>query len=131
MVIGTLGSGLVFEVSDERAMALQEMSRDTAGRWASHEAMGAKPKAEFLGPDNQTISLTVYLSAALGVRPRAMLETLEAMAESGTAEYLIIGNRPVGKNPFRITGCSETWGHIYGGGQLARATVALTLEEYT
>lgn len=42
------------------------------------------------------------------------------MVEAGTAEYLVIGNRPVGKDPFRLTGSSETWSTIFsrrGAGQ--------------
>lgn len=49
MTIGTLGSRIVFEVSDETALILQEMTREISGRWAIHETMGAKPKAEFWG----------------------------------------------------------------------------------
>ena len=56
MTIGTLGRKIVFEVSDETALILQEMTRETSGRWAIHEAMGAKPKAEFLGPGLQTVT---------------------------------------------------------------------------
>ena len=126
MTIGTLGRKIVFEVSDETALILQEMTRETSGRWAIHEAMGAKPKAEFLGPGLQTI----YLSAGLGVRPRSVLEAVEGMVEAGTAEYLVIGNRPVGKNPFRLTGSSETWSTIFSRGELVKAALSITLEEY-
>ena len=107
------------------------MSREISGRWTDHEVMGVKPKPEFLGPGNQTISLPITLSAAMGVRPRAVLQTIEAMVESGAAEYLVIGTRPVGKNPFRLTGSSETWDRVYSRGELAKATVTITLEEYT
>lgn len=53
------------------------------------------------------------------------------MVETGTAERLVIGTRPVGKNPVRLTGSSETWDVIYNRGELARATMTITLEEYT
>lgn len=131
MAIGTLGSKIVFEVSDDKVLTFTELGREVAGRWATHEAMGVKPKAEFLGPDNQTINLPITLSAALGVRPREVLEAVEAMVEAGVAEYLIIGSRPVGKNPFRLTGSSETWGNVYNRGELAKASLTITLEEYT
>lgn len=130
-MIGTLGNKIVFEVSDDAVMTFQNMSREISGRWADHEAMGVKPKSEFLGPGNQSISLPITLSAALGVRPRTVLQTVEDMVESGAAEYLVIGTRPVGKNPFRLTGSSETWDRVYSKGELAKATVTITLEEYT
>ena len=130
-MIGTLGKKIVFEVSDDVALTFSGMTRDISGRWADHETMGTKPKPEFLGPGNQTITLPITLSATLGVRPRTMLELVEAMVESGTAEYLVIGTKPVGKNPFRLTGSSETWDKVYSRGELAKATVTIALEEYT
>lgn len=130
-MIGTLGSKIVFEVSDETALFFSEMTREISGRWAEHETQGVKPKPEFLGPGNQTINLPITLSASLGVRPRAVMEQVEGMVEAGAAEYLIIGNKPVGKNPFRLTASSEAWNTIYSRGELAKATVTITLEEYT
>lgn len=130
-VIGTLGKSIIFEVSDREAMILQNMSRQVAGRWTTHNTISTKPKAEFLGPDNQSISISIYLSSNLGVRPRSVLTAIASMVETGRTEYLIIGNRPVSSRPFRITGSSEAWNTMYSRGELAKATVSLTLEEYT
>ena len=130
-MIGTLGRKIIFEVSDDRVMTFRDMTHDISGRWAEHEVLGRKPKPEFLGPANQSVSLTITLSATLGVRPRDVLEAIENMVESGTAETLVIGNRPVGKNPFRLTGSSETWAVVYNRGELARASMTINLEEYT
>lgn len=129
-VIGTLGSRIVFTVSDRQALLLQTMTRQVAGRWTTHTTIGTKPRSEFLGADNQSLSLTIYLSANLGVRPRSVMESIEAMVESGSVAYLVIGNRPVGSNPFKITASSETWASLYNRGELAKAKVTLTLEEY-
>ena len=130
-MIGTLGKKIVFEVSDDYALTFRDMSREVSGRWTEHETIGTKPKPEFLGPGNQKITLTITMSASLGVRPRAVLETIADMVESGTVEYFVLGSRPVGGNPFRLTGTSETWGTIYSRGELARASLTITLEEYT
>ena len=130
-MIGTLGKKIVFEVSDDYALTFRDMSREVSGRWTEHETIGTKPKPEFLGPGNQKITLTITMSASLGVHPRAVLETIADMVESGTVEYFVLGSRPVGGNPFRLTGTSETWGTIYSRGELARASLTITLEEYT
>ena len=108
-MIGTLGRKIIFEVSDNRVLTFESMSREVSGRWTEHEVLGVKPKAEFLGPGLQTISLTIHLSAALGVKPRRILDMVERMVERGTAEYLVIGGRLVGRRPFRVTGSSEAW----------------------
>ena len=123
-MIGTLGTKIVFEVSAEQVLTFESLSREVAGRWAAHEILGAKPKTEYLGPAAQTASLTIRLSAALGVKPRAMLE-------SGDAEYLIIGGKMIGRNRFYIESASESWDRIYSRGELAAASVTLNLGEYS
>lgn len=130
MAIGTLGP-IVFEVSDKKVLTFKGMTRDVSGRWTEHEVMGVKPKPEFLGAGNQKINLPITVSATLGVKPRKMLELVEDMVESGDAEYLIIRCRPVGRHPFRLTASSETWGDMYRHGELAKASLTITLEEYT
>lgn len=131
MAIGTLGRNVVFEVSDDRVFTFSELTREVTSRWTNHEPQGVKPKPEFLGAGLQTAGLTITLSATLGVRPRDVLEAIENMVENGTAETLVIGNRPVGSNPFRLTGSSEAWNTVYNRGELARATLTISLEEYT
>lgn len=131
MAIGTLGRNVVFEVSDDRVFTFSELTREVTSRWTNHEPQGVKPKPEFLGAGLQTASLTITLSATLGVRPRDVLEAIENMVENGTAKTLVIGNRPVGSNPFRLTGSSEAWNTVYNRGELARATLTISLEEYT
>ena len=131
MAIGTLGRNVVFEVSDDRVFTFSELTREVTSRWTNHEPQGVKPKPEFLGAGLQTASLTITLSATLGVRPRDVLEAIENMVENGTAETLVIGNRPVGSNPFRLTGSSEAWNTVYNRRELARATLTISLEEYT
>ncbi len=131
MAIGTLGRNVVFEVSDDRVFTFSELTREVTSRWTNHEPQGVKPKPEFLGAGLQAASLTITLSATLGVRPRDVLEAIENMVENGTAETLVIGNRPVGSNPFRLTGSSEAWNTVYNRGELARATLTISLEEYT
>ena len=129
-MIGTLGTDLVFETSDNYVLTFSGMTRDVSGRWATHETPGVKPRAECLGPGLQSVSLPITLSSNLGVKPREMLERVEQMVETGDTEYLILGFRPVGKNRFRVTASSETWDVIYNRGELARAKLTLTLEEY-
>ena len=74
--------------------------------------------------DNRVLtfeSMTIHLSAALGVKPRRILDMVERMVERGSAEYLVIGGRLVGRRPFRVTGSSEAWDKVYSRGELAKA----------
>ena len=128
-MIGTLG-GLIFEASAVRTLTPTAMTRTVASRAVTHEAIGGKPRTEFLGPGLQTVQIDILLRADLGAKPRATLEQLERMVEGGEVNKLVIGGRPVGQNKFRVTGTSETWNTVYRGGELFSASVTLDLEEY-
>ena len=92
--IGTFGK-LRFKISDREALIFQNMKRELSGKWNQMERIGQKPLVSFGGPELQKITFTVFLDAGLGVSPRDLLEEMEEMAERGTAEYSIIGQRQV------------------------------------
>lgn len=129
-MIGSFGKEIIFEVSDKTALTFRDLSRTVSGRWADHEASGAKPRSEFLGPGLQEVTFTVHLSAGLGVKPREVIRAVERMVEAGDAEYLVIGSSPVSTNPFRVTESSEAWNAVYHRGELVKADISLTLSEY-
>lgn len=129
MAIGTFG-GLIFQTSEGAQFTPKSFSREIASRTASHEAIGGKPRTEFLGAGLQTVSMEFLLRADHGISPRARLEQLARMVENGEAHRLIIGGRPVGQNPFRVASMSETWNTVYRGGELFSASVTVELEEY-
>ena len=128
-MIGLLGS-LRFRVNDNKVFTFSNMKREVSASWNTMERIGQKPISEFSGPNLQTISLDITLDASLGVRPRQMLEILERMTESGQANELVIGMKMVGKNKWVITKCSQAWDVILRGGELYRANVSLSLQEY-
>lgn len=128
-MIGLLGS-LRFRVNDNKVFTFNNMKREVSASWNTMERIGQKPISEFGGPNLQTISLDITLDASLGVRPRQLLEVLERMTESGQASELVIGRKMVGKNKWVITKCSQAWDVILRGGELYRANVSLSLQEY-
>jgi len=129
-MIGTLGGKIIFTVSRLAVLSFKDMQREIKGRWTTHEVLGGKPRAEFLGPDNETVSLTIHLSMKLGVWPRVVLEAIREMVETGEVNYLVVGFMPVTRAPLRIVSASEAWNTIYQGGVLYEADVTLELEEY-
>ncbi len=127
--IGTFGK-LRFKISDREALIFQNMKRELSGKWNQMERIGQKPLVFFGGSELQKITFTVFLDAGLGVAPRDLLEEMEEMAERGTAEYLIIGQRQVGSGRWVLVKSSEAWDKILNKGELLRATAELTLQEY-
>lgn len=128
--IGNLGSLITFEVSSNKVLTFDKMQRTVKGRWAQHEVIGGKPVSEYLGPGQQQITFTVFLSSAHGVKPRKIVEAMEQAVENGTPFTFVIGGKKVGSNQWVIESISETWGEIIDSGSLLSAHLTLTLSEY-
>lgn len=128
-MVGMLSKMLVFEVSDKKCQTFNDFNQTISGKWTNHDRILGKPKSEFLGADLRTISFTMHLDACLGVKPRAMLDLLERMVEHGRSMPLVIGNKRVGKNCWKILEISEAWNVIMNKGELVQADVDVKMEE--
>lgn len=130
MAIGSWGTALVFSVSDETVKTFSNLKRTISSSWATHSRIGKKDQVEFLRPGLQKITFNMELNAMLGVRPRAMLELLERCVEKGTVNTFVVGGKRVGSHRWRITSTSEEWDILLNKGELVRASVSVTMEEY-
>ena len=107
----------------------QNLNHTVGSEWATHSRIGLKDQVEFLRPSLQKITFDMELNATLGVRPRATLNRLESYTERGSVYPMVIGGRRIGRY-WRITDLSEAWETVYNGGELARAKVSVTMQEY-
>ncbi len=127
--IGNFGSKITFETSDSKILSFSSFKKEVSSRWTDHEIVGKAPKKQFMGPDNAKVTFSMTLDARHGVRPMSTLKTIEKCVTSGTPYSLVIGGTKVGK--FVMTQASETWDEIFNKGELVRATVSVTLQEYS
>lgn len=81
---------LGFFVFSLHTAAYQEMQRQLAWRHASVPRMGDRPASQFIGPDDETITLNGVLLPELAGE-RLSLDVLQAMADTGDAWPLIEG----------------------------------------
>lgn len=128
-MVGYFGD-IIFETSDKRILTFNDFKKDVAGRWESHVVIGQKPRLEFLGPENQTITFTVQLIGAHGVKPKDELKRWEEKVEKGIAEILVIGGEPLGDDNWIVDSIGEAWECIYNDGALYSANLDVTLKEY-
>lgn len=128
--IGNLGEYIVFSVSSDKVLTFNKMTQTVKGRWTNHNVIGKKPKSEFLGADTRSLNLSIKLDVMLGVKPIKVLKTLEHAVEDGSVFPFILGGKKVGSNSWVITQMSETWDCVYSKGELIKASVSLTLQEY-
>lgn len=130
MAIGNLGRLITFETSDRRILTLHNLKREVSGRWATHSRIGKKPLRQFLGADTDKVTFTVKLDARHGVRPRKTIDAIEKYIRNGIPDTLVIGGKKIGKSKMTINSMSETWEEVWNRGELVRASLDLTLEEY-
>lgn len=130
MAIGNFGKLITFETNDKRILSPKNFKREVSGRWAEHERIGKVPLRQFLGPENAKVTFTITLDARHGVKPRKTMSKIEKYIKKGTAENLVIGGTKVGKTKMTINSMSESWDEIWNKGELVRASVDLTFEDY-
>ena len=130
MAIGNWGPDLVFSVSDRRVLTFDDLNHSVGSSWAAHSRIGLKDQVEYLRPTLRKLTFTMTLDASLGVRPRALMELLERCTERGSVFPFVVGGKRVGRYRWRITDLSEAWETVYNRGELYRAKLNVTMEEY-
>lgn len=129
MAVGSLGD-IVFEVNDDRKLTFSGMSYNVGTRTSVHNRINGRPLIEYQGAENEEISLTIKLSAFLGINPRKSMYKLNDMCREGVPLRLVIGKTHFGKYKWLITKVSSTMEHISNRGQLLSITAKITLKEY-
>lgn len=107
-------------------LAYQDLQRQLAWRHASTSRVGARPAHQFIGPDEEQITLSgVLLPEFAG--SRLSLELLQAMAETGQAWPLIQGDGLL-YGEYLITGIQTTGTLHFQDGAPRRIEFQMTLK---
>lgn len=130
MAIGNFGKNITFSVSSKKVLTFQDFKLTNSGRWAEMERIGGLPYQQFLGPGSRTLTITITLSAAHGVKPRATQANLWKACTSGKPDYFVVGNKKVASCKFVITEISEAWDIIYNKGEIAKMKLDVTFKSY-
>ena len=128
--VGSWGNVLIFSTSDQKILTFNEFCRTVSGNWAKHSRIGLKDKSEFTGPGLQKVKFTIVLMSELGVAPRKMMDIIANAVETGEVNVLVIGGKRVGTGQWAITESSEAWDTFLSRGELTKAKVDITMEEY-
>jgi phage protein U len=127
--VGYFGSER-FVVSDTKVFTFSDFQRTTASRYETFDRIGKKPLTEMVGYGLDAITYSVALDVSLGVEPRTVLDHWSTLANVGTVDVLVVGNKLVGKNRWLLKSVAESWSKISGTGRILAATMNLTFEEY-
>ncbi|EMY7656598.1 TPA: phage tail protein [Serratia marcescens] len=109
-----------------QTLPYQSMNRNAEYRWPSNARVGLRPTAQFLGMDEEKITLSgVLLPEITG--GRWSLLTLQLMAEQGRAWPLIEGTGTI-YGMFVIESISETHSEFFADGSPRRTEFTLNLK---
>jgi len=121
---------IIFTMSSFRIYSFSNMQRTVGYRHAEIPIMNGKPQSQFSGEELEEVSLELQFAAELGHNPRMEIDRLEAMARRGEAHYLVLGGRPVGRNPFKIVKWPQEWIRFRGTGRLAELKGTVQFREF-
>jgi phage protein U len=127
--IGSWGPDLTFSVNSEKQLLFTDMQRSVKARWATHDIRNKKPRTEFLGADQTSVTMKITFSAHRGHRPRREIQNLINACRYGDIHYLYIGGKRIGTHEHYIESIDTDWTEIWNKGELVSATCDVTFKE--
>ena len=121
---------LTFEVNSDYVLTFDNFKHDVKARYARHECINRPTVLEYLGEDVQKITLSILLTATLGVNPAEEIARVQELVLIGEADYLIVANEVVGNCSWVITEASTKATAYDGDGNILSAQMELTFEQY-
>lgn len=125
--VGSFGS-IVFQVSEEVLALVSGVQRKTAVRVEEHQVVGEKPRLEFIAPELDETTFTVFWHRGFGLNPRTEIRKLRELCSAGVTQHLILGGENFGK--YMLLDVTEDWGKSGPNGSPLTARASLTLKEY-
>ena len=129
-MIGNFGSEISFETSSDKIQTFKNYAETIGSRWVDHNVQRQMPLSEFLGDDLMTITMTVELNAAHGVKPWETRDRLKNAVRNGVVDTLVIGGRQPAYNKFKIISAQDTFDTILNNGKIPKITMNLTFKEH-
>lgn len=128
-VIGCLGD-IVFTVSEETVLTLDNMVWSGSARYSVHDRHLTHALTEFEGLDPDKIKFDITLSTDLGTDPINEVVKIWNYERSGQAVPLTIGEKGYGKYRWNITKHDMKMQAFFRNGNVHTATVSVSLQEY-
>lgn len=128
-MIGQLGD-IEFEVSSDKVLTFDGLSRKSSARYAYHSRQGMKELGEFLGPSLEEISMTISLSVTGNINPNEEIKRLRELLISGEAVLFILNGEVQGDGHWCVTSVSESHKLVDAQGRTLAADVQISLKEY-
>ena len=126
----TLNDVILFEVSQDRILTIDNFVRQNSVRFAKHSTLLRKPVSQYVGSELDRISMKIILKAQFGVNPQAEFNKLIHLQRAGTTISLIIGKSAHGMFRWRIADLGMPWEIIDNKGNCISSTLRISFEDY-
>lgn len=127
-MIGSFGNRS-FHVSSRNVSTFDNFNQSVAINVENTEVDGNKPTTNIKGRKLGDIGFSVALKDRW-VNVRTEVESWQKLCEDGVPQVLIIGGKPVGSNKWLLTAVELKDTVIDNNGQMQRAVLDLTLQEF-
>ena len=128
-MIGCLGD-IVFEVSSDTLLTINNVQWSGSARYAAHQRHLTDALTEFTGRDPDKMAFDMLLYTALGAAPMASVVQLWGYERSGQAVPLYIGDKGYGKYRWTVVSHSMRMQSFDARGNVTSAVVSVNLQEY-
>lgn len=129
-MIGSLGSNIIFEVSNKTVKTFDGMTWSTQADYAEINRHMLDDLKEFCGMKNESITFSITFSASMGVNPEKEYIKLLNACRNAEILPLLIGAKLYGKYRWVIMSISNKLNNFDGRGNLLSCTCDVTLGEY-
>ncbi len=106
-------------------LSYQDLQRSSSWRYGKNNRVGKRPSSQFLGPGDDTITLSGWISPELA-GDITSLDQLRVMADAGKP-YVLVSGTGVVFGLWEITNITETNTLFYPNGNPRRIAFSLTL----
>ena len=128
---GSWGKDLVFTVNSHKQTTFTEGKRTIKARWKGHNVNQRKPRMEYVGIDQPTVTMSVVFSVDRGHdTPRRLEGRLEGACMRGEIHYLYVGGKRIGGNKYYIDQITTKWDSIANNGKFVKVECDITFKEY-
>lgn len=134
--LGQWGKYIKFKVNvtDDGSLDIlqpKDTEKTMEAKWIEQDRYGKRPKSEFVGVENDEISMTVTVSAFFGESPDKTISRLEKALASGKTAYLVIGGKRICGKKVYLKTMKRAHKYTMQDGVLIQADLDLTFKQYT
>jgi phage protein U len=131
VIVGLYGK-IVFGIAAGQGFLIEELKESSRAKFVEHKILNSKPITEFVGLENDNVSLSMNFIAGYTTPPIVAIPLLQGLLRQATSHPLLVGGRVIGSlsSQFALTEVTCTYKYLTGAGVLMAADIDVSLKEY-